>query len=231
VNKTVIALILIAFVLCCVTGFFAASLVKPENKPGQKASITSGNISEQTTLLLVHVNDISEASPTLITVWALFYYSGDNPSLMFQQIYPSSQASSDATIQSQMTLSAKGDVSSQFFGSLQDEYRFSWNNYIVVDQQSVQSLASWLPDTGLRTSSGTPLNRNDLLQAAANDQNDLKQLCNKLSDPQSRGELVIPWGQLLQDHLLTDLDAATFTSVWNHLLTSPTPATCNVFTP
>jgi hypothetical protein len=231
VNKTVIALILIAFVLCCVTGFFAASVVKSPNQPGQKTLSVAANYSQQTTLLLIHVNDIGEANPTLISIWALFYYPGDNPSLMFQQIYPSSQSSMDATIQSQLTLSSKGEVSSQFFSSLQDEYHFSWNNYIVVDQQSMQSLTSWLPGMDASSFSDTPLNRDDLLQAAANDQAYLNQLCGKLSNTQSRTNLVIPWSQLLQDHVLTDLGASSFSTVWNHLITNSTPATCNVFTP
>ncbi|HTX78106.1 MAG TPA: hypothetical protein VMC62_00485 [Longilinea sp.] len=230
-NKTVIALILIAFVLCCVVGFFAASAVNPENKPGQKTPIVAGNIPQQTTLLLVHVNDISEANPTLITIWALFYYPGDNPSLMFQQVYPSSQASVDATIQSQMTLSAKGDVASQFFGSLQDQYRFSWNNYVVVDQQSMQNLTGWLPGMDSTAFLTTPLGRDDLLQAASNDQDYLKQLCSKLSDPQARDNLIVPWDQVLQEHLLTDLGASAFSTVWSHLIANPAPATCNVFTP
>jgi hypothetical protein len=231
VNKTVLVLILIAFVLCCVTGFFAASMVKPENKPGQSTPITSRSSSQQTTLLLIHVNDISEANPTLISIWVLFYYSGENPSLMFQQIYPSSQSSMDAIIQSQMTLSSKGDVATQFFSSLQDQYHFSWNNYIVVDQQSMQSLTSWLPGMDSSSFASTPLSRDDLLQAATTDQSYLKQLCGKLTDPQERGDLVVPWNQLLQEHLLTDLETSTFSTVWTHLLTNPTPATCNVFTP
>ena len=230
-NKTVIALILIAFILCCVTGFFAASVVKSPNQPGQKTLPVAANSSQQTTLLLIHVNDIGEANPTLISIWALFYYPGDNPSLMFQQVYPSSQSSMDATIQSQLTLSSKGEVSSQFFSGLQDEYRFSWNNYIVVDQQSMQSLTSWLPGMDATSFLITPLSRNDLLQSAANDQAYLNQLCNKFSNLQTRNNLIVPWDQLLQDHLLTDLGASSFSTVWSHLITNPTPATCNVFTP
>jgi hypothetical protein len=195
-RKIGIFLALLAFLLFLFLGLQAARLfVAPGDGPS--GNLPSPATSLQSNILLVHVNRLDGDNPELISLWVIFSYQAEPPSLTFLPVYPTGK-DRDGELAASFSITSDGKVSTTFLQRLEREFQVDWDHLVVIDDAGLDFWSQHL--TGGDYTQST--NDGGLLHAEINL---YSKFCAEVRNNGSQLLSSADWSQIVPRHLSTDL--------------------------
>ncbi len=219
-----ILLFLLLFVFCLLFAFTGASSIWGSFSPSVSSQNPSGaaNISNiQHNFLVIRVSDLQAPDPQLLSAWIFFTTFSDPPYMVMKILYPNTRHDN---ILSSFSLDVNGRLSSHFLQEIK-KLDFPWDGYIIVDDQGMQKLNSWMLEQPLDMPPRDPQNAPDGFTVYINDSRQWGALCQSLAGMAQRKDALL-WRDMLPAHLRTDLDFETMILFWDYMTNSSTPPYC-----
>jgi hypothetical protein len=223
------ALILVLFFLVFGLCSFSSSLL---NNTGLSSILSAAkptlqsaqnNPEPNNNLVIIRVDDLQSATPSLVSVWGLFVNKAVFPAIIFKPLYFAS--GQDSKLNRQFVLTANKKLSSEFLKSLQ-KYNFSWSNTAIVDDQSFIQLINVLTISDQSISSKP--SSNSLAQILSEPNNNKKeihlfqQVCSSLENLKTGSPLENAWDNFLTIPIITDIPKETLFNNWKKTIISQT---------
>lgn len=197
-RKIGIFLALLAFLLSLFLGLQAARLfVAPGD--GQSSDSPSPEMSVQSNILLVHVNRLDGNDPALVSLWVVFSYQAEPPSLTFLPVYPTGK-DRDGDLAGSFSMTPERKVSTAFLQRLEKEFQIDWNHLVVIDDVGLNLWSQQL--AGGEFSRPADGDDDGLLHSELNL---LIKFCADVRGNGSQQANSLDWSQIVPDHLIADL--------------------------
>ena len=195
-RKIGIFLALLAFLLFLFLGLQAARLfVAPGDGPS--GNLSSPATSLQSNILLVHVNRLDGDNPALVSLWVVFSYQAEPPSLTFLPVYPTGK-DRDGDLAALFSITPDGKISTTFLQRLEREFQVDWDHQVVIDDAGLDFWSQHLTGGDYTQSA----NGDGLLQSEFNL---YSKFCIDVRDNGSQLLSSADWNQVVPRHLSTDL--------------------------
>ncbi len=225
-RKPVIVLTIIAFLACFGIGLYLAEVVPGtgiiQGESG-KAPLSTPASRYQHNILVIRVDDLQAQSPQLVSIWGLIIYFPE-PKLIFQRVYPLGMVDMNQ-IQGSFALSSKKIPSQSFLKILNEKLNIQWDNYILIDSQASDAFSAW--------AGGPPVGQPEVLadsnQLIKVEGEAVRQACTKFA-AQSQGQSdSFDWGQIIPDHMQTDIPLDFGLLSLNRLREPGQPIQCDIY--
>jgi hypothetical protein len=238
----IVILAILAFIACLFLGLYFGGLT---GMPAEStATITPSPItstSEQHTIILFQVDDLTQASPHLVSIWLLFYYP-DYPKLTMLLLYPPQEGHSSPKTRAlgqQFALLSNGLLSPGFIAAV-DSFGFKYNGYLITDSYSLTSWIDWLGGVKIgedvNLSSGTSALKK--LPPVGQDNNRIAWMkgvssgvCAKLSQISVDSNWITLMNNITPTHFHTNLSIELLIGDWKQIKSIGDPITCELILP
>jgi len=185
--------------------------------PGAPLQISSEPIplTQQLNILIVEVNDLSIPNPVLISAWGMFFSrSKQQPSIIFQILTPDKGDEAQSQLANNFELKPGKIPSSGFMDKTLSANHLSkpWDAYILVDHEGLQKFSDW-----------SGMSSNQTLETF------LPELCYQMENSDSIPEITFHWGEIIPNHLKTNLSFETAVMIWDTAFHSPKKIFCDVY--
>lgn len=212
---------LIVFFLCLLVGFQIGDWVLPE----ETTTTTSAPVlaGKQQNIIIIHVDQLENSRPDLISVWVLFLYYSDAPSMMFKAIYSNDGSANQISPSTQMlSIQPDGTLQQDFLRSLQSNLKIQSDGYVLVDDDAILMFSKRFPGPG-------PTLEPYQVTIPPDDQL-VQNICSYLGTKEARRGVELPWNEVLPNHFRTDMNFTSFMSHWIRLTQAANPPNCKLIT-
>lgn len=188
-------------------------------KPGQQNA--------QRNLLIIHVDDLENDDPRLVSVWSMFAVSSEQTFITLKPLYPATTpdpALSELVMTFQ--LNAKKQPSQAFLKAAQ-AFQLKWDGYLLIDDEGLLLLNQWLTRSTDNSISVQANGNPDLI--LQNDVTLLNGICRGLGSAGLWPHKNAVWQTISPHHFRTNLKTKHLVNEWHALNVSQTTPVCNVF--
>jgi len=232
-KAVVILLSILLFIACLVLGIQAGNM-SIDSLPGGlggNAPQPAAN-TQQRTLLLLGVDDLSKSTPVLTSVWVAFYRP-DIARITLFPFFPSISSAGNKPLADSFALLGDGSVNPAFFEALK-EYHFDWNGYVLIDQPGVARFVDGIGGVQIQGVSQNGAGVMDLLQRSGGDpaaaleiQQQLgNSLCARLDQVSPEPDWYSLWNEMISGHMRSSIAYDTLKLDWDSLSKLTDPLTC-----
>jgi hypothetical protein len=228
-NKFQVPIFITVFLVCLLTGFAITPRLwsgKPETTPIPLEPIDCNE--EQCNFVIIHVDNLDNPTPALVSVWVALVSSGSPPIMVLKPLHPPlTQNAENDLLNNSFSLLPSGSPTPDFFTAL-DKLNFDRRGYIMMDNIAVIALTSWLADKPVPSDTlGTGRDAAAILNQQISL---LNQVCTHLTTkPNPDITTTNPdWGSLVSTHLRTNLDFSTFVQNWERIARNKPIANCKI---
>lgn len=224
--------LLIIFIACLILGYCSTGdlidhpkAAPPETPSGSNQSLFRIN------LIMVDVDDLTNQSPTLLSVWGVFLNIDKNNSMGidYMPLYPVPGFPEDnAEIDNLFSLENRKSLSPQFLEYLGKTYRFPWDNYIVLDHRAVVILSDWITGIPADIQSAKPIGPEEEKNLVREQETLLLDICQSLTQENLQGRASLKWQKVIPAHFLTNQSERTLLDNWALIIKSTKPARCKI---
>jgi hypothetical protein len=216
------------FLTALLAGYFFAYL--PGKLPPFPSSLPFEKKSDprpQENLLVILVNDLNASPPILESIWMVYIYRGNQPSLVFLPIYSLKAKKSNPDLQDGFQYGMFGKISSKFWNSLAEDYQIRWDHYLIIDNVGLSSFYEQL--TGKKPPKAL---KQEIVEAKPADYNAIAQkvikaFCGKLKNGVNRESQNVDWTRI-ESNLKTNTKFEIIASEWTRYLKNPQEDPCNI---
>lgn len=218
-RKIGIFLALLAFILFLFLGFQVAKLF---TSPGenQSGNLASQDGAVQSNILLVHVDQLDQDDPALISLWVIFSYRADPASLTFMSIYPIGREG-EADQAALFSLSTDKKISQAFLDRLQNQYNLTWNHVILIDDTGASYWSQIMTGNDFTQTIG-----GDLDATMQPEMTLISAFCGAVRERGAGTLANFEWNKIIPDHMRTDLPFDSVISEFDRIQQS---GLCEVF--
>jgi len=217
-NLVLILLIIIIFFACAVLGYqFALN-----NDNGRATQVSDPR--EQHRLIVIHVDALDSASPRIVSVWflSLFFHEGLPPTISLAKIFPASDALTSQVMERAFSLNRDNDPPATFWQTIRAQ-NIQWDDYMVLDQVTVNRVFGWILGPGDYNWVNTALQENpDEVKRL------LTQACEGLGGIDNRETQAFSWGDLVPVHFHSRIPMEEALAYWEQITKSKEPVRCDV---
>lgn len=225
-KKVYLLIALVLFIIFAYFGFKAASNL--DAKSSGSTPLTLDLPGNQQNFLIVHVDDLTNNRPQLISVWGVFIMFNSPPQLMFVPLYPSADVTSKA-LENSYGSSRAGSLDAKFIDEIEGQYNITTSGYILVDNAAVGLFRKWLTGKDETISTTPPRSPDENRLVLYNGQEYFQELCSDFSESGAKPFFnSIKWSQVLPDHFSTNLSFETCTLAQDLLKSAGKITQCNV---
>lgn len=215
-KRSGIALILIVFLVCMVTGFLLTKVLKPQ-------TLTTAQVepktSQQQNIVLIHLNNFVSDAPRVQSIWIIFLRYGSRPSMGFLPMYQDGQP--NATLPGgSITLTPEKHLPESYLETLASAYKVRLDGYVLLDDQAMITFANLFPATPQTQAVTFPSSEHEILA----------RICSHLTTIQPGKVIEVPWMEVLPHNFSTDVPFDTFLENWGKLTDPANPPTCEIIT-
>jgi hypothetical protein len=220
---------LILFILCLIVGYCSANQFLPDKISSTHATQTRvSNL--HVNLIIIHVDDLKDNTPTLIAVWGIFLdVSNDKVMTMaFKPLYPIPTSDDlNQEFKDRFSLDSMNVPSPEFLQDLAKIYNFPWDNYLVIDNNAVLVLSDWITGIpySLQPSAAASKEESQIL---IDEQQTLLDICQSLNAENLQQKPKFNWQKLIPKHIITNLSNLSFMDNWNKIISSIKPSQCEI---
>jgi hypothetical protein len=226
-TKARIAIFIASFLAFALIGFAIAYLIRfrmpsPVANPTIQTHIPT---TSQQNLLIIHVDELSKPSPTLISVWVVFFAQYDQAFVSFKSLHPdplSPRPLIPVTVL--FSLNEEGKPSDVFLKWVSD-HQLEWIAYVVIDQKGLAQIAEQVDSP--RLDFIIPRSKDQLQAVWQQEARLMDHLCMQLQPGNNKTEL--NWNELIPDHFHSDLSFEEAILIWSQLQTGSASPNCEVF--
>lgn len=221
-RKIILLLSLLIFLGCLVAGISLAKQI-----PGLDVEEANGTAIQRTrspyqhNILIVHVDNLQNPTPQLISMWGLIIYFPE-PKIILQPLYPLNREANQ-TLGQQFALTQSKNIHPKFVNAVAQSTQIDWNNFILLDHDAFSTITTTiLKDTELITLDPQAT----VLQV---EYQHYFQACQTFANKGKDVFQSINWQSLIPDHLRTNLAMDDVLVNWQKLTTNEQPIRCDVF--
>ena len=221
---------LILFILCLIVGYCSANQFLPERISSAHATPTRvSNL--HINLIIIHVNDLKDKTPTLISVWGVFLDVSNEKvmTMAFKPLYPIPTSDDlNQEFKDRFNMDSKKVPSPEFLQDLAKTYNFPWDNFLVIDNNAIKVLSDWI--TGIPYSlQPTAAASKEEAQILIDEQQTLiLDICQSLNAENLQQKPKFNWQNLVPKHIITNLSNQNFMDHWNQIIASKNPSQCEI---
>ena len=221
-RKIILLLSLLIFFGCLVAGISLANQIPGlDTEDANGASIQRTRSPYQHNILIVHVDNLQNPTPQLISMWGLIIYFPE-PKIILQPLYPLNREANQ-TLGQQFTLTVNKNIHPKFINAVIQSTQIDWNNFILLDHNAFSTFST------------TILEKNDLVgldPQATILQVEYQHYFHACQTFASKGKDVfdpIDWQSMIPDHMRTNLALDDVLVNWQKLMNNEQPIRCDVF--
>jgi hypothetical protein len=230
-NKLVIVLIILIFGVFAYLGFKTAAKILQGNN--QYATTDQTTVETDTVVqqnfLLIHLNDLTQKKPELISVWVGFVYPSDPPQLMFIPLFPSYDEVIHSSLLKKFSLNTDKTVSDRFISQISKSYDIQTSGYILTDDVGITYSNLWLTGQNAPVTSTPAMSDAEKLTLRMSGQSAYESFCQVISSGSSKSYFsAVDWTLLLPSHFSTNIPFETIALITDKLARAATPVKCDV---
>jgi nitric oxide reductase large subunit len=144
-KKFTVFIVMVIFIVFVYLGYQAAANLKTQSAVGSvPANAATALASTQQNVLLVHVDDLAQAKPKLISVWGFFAYYSTPNQVVFLPLLPSFDPTVQSTMMGRFSLDKNRQVSRDFITALQQKFNIKVTGVVVTDNTGLSFFTSQL---------------------------------------------------------------------------------------
>jgi hypothetical protein len=187
---------------------------------------------QQRNFLIIHIDQLDQEDPQLVSIWAVFFYPAETANITFKQLYPESSPlyEQDTSLADQFQINESGDLNAKTIRAL-NAYEIDWSGYILMDTRSMLHLTNWLQMDTLPESIEQAIQNPGTLIQYADEQLWFDQVCTQLETEDLQNLRHLPWNELIPVHMHTNLYFDDMATLWDYLARSEYPPHCEVLIP
>ena len=227
-TKARIAIYAVIFLAFLLIGFGLAYLIRYRTMlPVASApSVSPLPANSQQNLLLIHVDNLSNPRPNLISVWVVFFAQHDQTFVSFKALYPDPLSPRPIIpVNVFFSLNEDGLPSEAFFKWVRD-HDFDWKAHVLIDQDGLEYIADYMNNPELDFI--IPRNKDQLQAVWQQEAQIMDRICLQLQSNTPDGQK-LEWDALIPQHLRTDLSFEDAILVWNQLHENRPSTQCQVY--
>jgi hypothetical protein len=221
---------LILFILCLIVGYCSANQFLPDKISSTHATQTRvSNL--HVNLIIIHVDDLKDNTPTLIAVWGIFLdVSNDKVMTMaFKPLYPIPTSDDlNQEFKDRFSLDSMNVPSPEFLQDLAKIYNFPWDNYLVIDNNAVLVLSDWITGIPYSLQPSAAASKEESQTLIDEQQTLLLDICQSLNAENLQQKPKFNWQKLIPKHIITNLSNLSFMDNWNKIISSIKPSQCEI---
>jgi hypothetical protein len=223
--------LLIIFIACLILGYCTTGdLIHP------KAAIeqTPSNLNQplfRINLIMVYVDDLTNHTPDLLSVWGVFLNIDMNNSMeiAYKPLFPVPVSPNvNVEIDNLFYLDSQDNLSPQFQQYLAETYSFPWDNYIVLDGRAVIILSDWITGMPAEIQSDKPINAVEEQALIDEQETLLLDICQSLTQENLQDKSPLNWQKVLPAHFLTNQSERTLLDNWALIIKAVKPTKCKI---
>jgi hypothetical protein len=180
----------------------------------------------QQNLLVIHIDDLQDPDPNLISVWVVFFVSHDRTYLSFKSLYPDPLSNHYAIqVDNRFSLNQEGMPGEDFLEWVQKQSP-RWTAFLIIDQVGLDSIASYLNSPELEQI--VPRNHDQLTAVWQQEARLIDHLCQYMQlDTEKTTKF--EWKQLIPEHIRSDLTIENALQVWDQIEIKNATPHCEVY--
>lgn len=228
-RKVAILLTTVAFFGCLAIGIWLSNQTPlTEEKPTPPTEVpTPAELTHQTNLVFVHVDDLQSPRPALRSLWGFFISLQDPVNVVITPLLPFANQDVQLKLLRSFRLHGNGTLDARFVENVRAEFKLTFSEYIIVDDTGMSQTARWI---GEQTGVAFDYSLSDASVLPDAEGAFFTSLCAIVEDPPSEGERFI-WSEILPDHAFTNLSFQNAIQIWTTITDSEKSPRCEVFYP
>lgn len=207
-----ILIIAITFFAC----LFAAIYLAENVAPSRNSSVNPNfELTNQSSLLVLVVDQMVEKKPNLISAWTLVFYQNQENGIILLPLGLRYMNNFDQLNQ-QLRIDSKHNISSITINDYQKTFNMKWDGYLLLDLDGLSSLLAWVSHQELEYST------DQLIALTSNHDNAelfLDDVCRTINGKSPADINQIDWERLSPTHLTSPLTKEKLNDVWLSLPT------------
>ncbi len=228
-KRIAIVFILLVFIVFAYLGFQAASNLKTNpSAAGLPVNAATALASTQQNYILIHVDDLTQAKPKLISAWGVFVYYASVNQVMFIPMLPSYDAAVQTSLASEFSLDKTGQVNSRFISQLQQKFNVKITGVVVTDNTGLSLFNNWVAGQSNPILAAPPQGDDEKHVVLLNAQGFFQTVCTAVQNKSTDLFSTIDWGQLVPGHFVTNMSFETIMADYQKLMKSSAPNQCTV---
>jgi len=223
--------LLIIFIACLILGYCTTGDVLHPKTATPQTTLTPGQPIFQINLIVVDVDDLTNHSPNLLSVWGIFLKIDTNNSMdiAYKPLYPTPDSPKiNSEIDNLFSLDKKNALSPQFLQYLADTYSFPWDNYIAIDQRAVAILSDWITGIPADIESVKPKNTAEEQTLVEEQGTLLLDICQSLNQDNLAGKSPLNWQKIIPAHFVINQPERVLLDNWSLIIKAAKPTSCNI---
>jgi hypothetical protein len=232
INKTKTFFLFFLFLLFGFLGFMLMSGLRDLFSTSAISSPPSNSgLIQQRNFLVLHVDNLENEEPQLVSIWAVFFYPADTANLTFKQLYPQGlDSDQDKILENQFHIGENGALDSKTTKIL-TQYEIDWSGYILMDTQSVLHITNWLQMGSIPDSILQAIQDSETVIQDSDEQRWFDQVCTQLENEDLQNLKHLPWNEIIPAHMHTNLYFDDLVTFWDYLARTDYPPHCEVLIP
>jgi hypothetical protein len=231
-KKIGIILIAVTFIIFLFIGYqLTSNLDSNTGKQPTTIQVASSAIAHQDNFIFVHVTNLQDPQPRLVSVWSVFVYFNSPITITFVPLYPQNGLSpTSGGMGNAFSLTDQTRLTTAFQQNLQS-YKFPFKGYILIDDQAFNLMTRWLTQADPPYQSSNNLQSGDTAAIISQEGQMASIICPYINKPYSvQMNSNIQWNQIIPAHFATDLNFETIVTDWEKLTNSDLPPNCEIVT-
>lgn len=235
-QKSRTILFVVAFLIFCALGgmIILDITLLPKMKLQPTTIVSQPTPYHQQNLALLHVDDLTSPTPSLISVWVVFMLPGTPPGVIFKPLYPqftnaasTPPSSLPSDLGALFSLNPDGFPSEPFWQGV-SQYDVGVTGMVMVDNEAYTSLVQWVTNTPVEFQPIIPISPETSAFVLAQEKTAFQNLCGALTMPPEQRSFKPEWKNLIPTHMRTDFSFDDLIVIWDTITTSPVAPICEI---
>ena len=229
-RKVALILTTIAFFGCLALGIWISnqtSLTTTLPTPPPTDVPAPAELTHQTNLILIHVDDLQSARPAIRSLWGLFISLQDPVNVMFAPLLPLTSQETQARLLRSFRLNDNHSLDARFIENVRKDLKLTFSEYILIDDNGMRLAAAWMSERAVIPFEHA-LNQDESISEA--EQAFFSSACDFFSASSTGGPL-FAWNKFFPDYAYTNLSFQNAIRIWATLTEPQNSTRCEVFYP
>lgn len=216
------------FALFVLTGFIGASrfLVPPINQKISETYLPAPV--NQTSVLIVQVDDMALSQPRLISAWGVFISHTQPSQVLIKTVYPELTPNPARDELARLFSLDKNGLPNGAFLNKVRQNAFNVQHVLVLDQTSLKPVTEWISGRSVSLAQIAPTSMDAAQNILVQDAAVFNEICRGLALRESSRGPKPDWQLLVGQHFVSDYPLDRFLQDWELLANPSAPPQCEI---
>jgi hypothetical protein len=227
--RIAITIAIVFFTAFTVLGFFIArGYGRSLSVTKAASSFPSPDPASQFNVLVIHVDDLQQPDPQLVSVWIIMAAHYDSPYLSFKSLYPDPLSlRPPVPLQVLFSLDEQGIPSEAFMKWIND-FRINMSGYVILDNSAFEQVGGWLTGEQMEWQNILPRNKGQFQKVFLQEGKLFETICTNISVETMDNRQPLRWSELIPNHFRTDMSFESMAVNWDKIASAAQQPHCEV---